>query len=52
MALLDLLHQIPEVEIVGITDKDPAAPAFSAHGTSTCSWNRTCPTSSRTNRSV
>ena len=32
--LPDLLHQIPEVEIVGITDKDPRLPAFSAHGTS------------------
>ncbi|MBL8043510.1 MAG: hypothetical protein JNL86_11395 [Nitrospira sp.] len=28
MALLDLLHQIPDVEIVGITDKDPAAPGL------------------------
>jgi signal transduction histidine kinase len=25
IALLELLHQIPDVEIVGITDKDPAA---------------------------
>ena len=25
VALLELLHQIPEVEIVGITDKNPAA---------------------------
>ncbi len=28
VALLDLLHQIPDVEIVGITDKDPAAPGL------------------------
>lgn len=27
-ALLDLLHQIPDVEIVGITDKDPTAPGL------------------------
>ncbi len=28
LALLDLLRHVPEVEIVGITDKDPAAPAL------------------------
>ncbi|MBS0170823.1 MAG: hypothetical protein JSR62_10760 [Nitrospira sp.] len=28
VALLDLLHQIPDVDIVGITDKDPAAPGL------------------------
>ncbi len=27
-ALLDLLHQIPDVDIVGIADKDPAAPGL------------------------
>ncbi len=27
-ALLDLLHQIPDVDIVGIVDKDPAAPGL------------------------
>lgn len=27
-ALLELLHQIPDVEIVGIADKDPAAPGL------------------------
>jgi signal transduction histidine kinase len=28
IALLELLHQIPDVDIVGITDKDPAAPGL------------------------
>ena len=28
MALLDLLHQIPSIEIVGITDRDPGAPGL------------------------
>lgn len=28
VALLELLHQIPEVDIVGITDKDPEAPGL------------------------
>lgn len=28
VALLDLLHQIPDVDIVGITDKDPLAPGL------------------------
>lgn len=28
MALLDLLHQIPSIEIVGITDRDPVAPGL------------------------
>ena len=28
VALLDLLHQIPDVEIVGIADKDPTAPGL------------------------
>ena len=27
-ALLDLLHQLPSIEIVGITDRDPAAPGL------------------------
>jgi predicted dehydrogenase len=27
-ALLDLLHQIPSIEIVGIADRDPAAPGL------------------------
>lgn len=27
-ALLDLLHQIPSIKIVGITDRDPAAPGL------------------------
>ncbi|MEX5217203.1 MAG: ATP-binding protein [Nitrospiraceae bacterium] len=28
VALLELLHQIPDVDIVGITDKDPGAPGL------------------------
>lgn len=28
IALLDLLHQIPSIEIVGITDRDPSAPGL------------------------
>src|SRR5690348_6678749 len=28
MALLDLLHQIPSIKIVGITDRDPVAPGL------------------------
>jgi signal transduction histidine kinase len=28
LALLELLHQTPEIEIVGITDKNPAAPGL------------------------
>jgi two-component system NtrC family sensor kinase len=28
IALLEMLHQIPDIEIVGITDKDPAAPGL------------------------
>jgi signal transduction histidine kinase len=28
IALLDLLHQIPDIDIVGIADKDPAAPGL------------------------
>lgn len=28
IALLDLLHQIPSIEIVGITDRDPGAPGL------------------------
>ena len=28
VALLDLLHQIPDVDIAGITDKDPTAPGL------------------------
>ncbi|MEO5954772.1 MAG: Gfo/Idh/MocA family oxidoreductase, partial [Nitrospiraceae bacterium] len=27
-ALLDLLHQLPSIEIVGIADRDPAAPGL------------------------
>ena len=27
-AILDLLHQIPDVEIIGIADKDPTAPGL------------------------
>ena len=27
-ALLDLLHQFPSIEIVGIADRDPAAPGL------------------------
>src|SRR5438093_2939638 len=28
MALLDLLHQIPSIKIVGIMDRDPSAPGL------------------------
>ena len=27
-ALVDLLHQIPSIEIVGITDRNPVAPGL------------------------
>ncbi|MDR4472395.1 MAG: hypothetical protein MRJ92_07035 [Nitrospira sp.] len=49
-ALLDLLHQIPDVEIVGITDKDPHGSRPSTSTDLQYSSNRKLPTSSGNDR--